>query len=523
MGRYLRGTEGFSYKYAFAEQEDNLVELAGALGAGTGGILPAFGGGYVDIEENFEVPVIPLLRAIQKDGKATGGEIGGVMPKDGELLPSPTLEFVQYAIGENIVEVVKRLDAALEGVPHGIELDGLAAFELAKRDYGKALAYVNKRLAAKDRLELTDLGNAKKTDAALARLGDTDNYLPAMALCIVRHAVQHKLSTIAVRETQASRSASDLWNLVTEWGPNIFGAAPPSSGEEWFVRAVVDLMRRDDAGKPEMATALKAGHEPAKRWVKTLKIDPKKVVKPAKPAKKKALPLDEQLEQAVAANDPDQVVDLLVQLKDELWSVKQMGATVGVAAGAANVEPLRAVWAELQGRDRGATAACNVELAIKYARIGARLDDKDAVICWLSAALALGADPKTLTADKAFAAYKTDAAFKKLASRKRVGKTTVDGDIGFYFGHTFVETKGKDHVFSRPITQPGAILYGLGNPNGFAIRLRRGREVIEMPRMSKRFEIDGIPMPVEYTLLVATADFPNIDKPLMLNFYVRAA
>lgn len=50
MGRYLRGTAGFSYKYAFAAQDDNLVELADALGVGAAGLLPAFGGGYIDVE-----------------------------------------------------------------------------------------------------------------------------------------------------------------------------------------------------------------------------------------------------------------------------------------------------------------------------------------------------------------------------------------------------------------------------------------------------------------------------------------
>jgi hypothetical protein len=272
MGRYLRGTEGFSYKYAFAAQEDNLGELADELGVGTGGLLPAFGGAYVDIEENFEVPVIPLLRAIQQDGKACGGEIRRVVPDVGELLPSPTLEFVQYAIGENIVEVVKRLDGELESVPHSIMLDGIAAFELVERDYGAVLAYVNERLAAKDRLELADLAQAKSVDGAFEKLGDKDGYLPAMALAIVRHAVTNKLPSIAVRETQASRYADDLWGLVTEWGPNIFGSTQPTSGEAWFVRAVVGLMRKKADGKPAMATALQHGFEPAKRWVQTLKI-----------------------------------------------------------------------------------------------------------------------------------------------------------------------------------------------------------------------------------------------------------
>jgi hypothetical protein len=83
MGRYLRGTEGFSYKYAFAAQEDNLDELADELGVGTGGLLPAFGGAYLEIEENFEVPVIPLLRAIQQDARRAVARSDGSFPTSG--------------------------------------------------------------------------------------------------------------------------------------------------------------------------------------------------------------------------------------------------------------------------------------------------------------------------------------------------------------------------------------------------------------------------------------------------------
>ena len=124
MGRYLRGTNGFSYKYAFAAQDDNLRELPSAMGAGEVGLVPSFGGGYVNVEKNFDIDVIPLLRAIQTDGVARGGEIGGVMPTQGDALTSPTLEFVQYALGENIVEVVRRLDSALEDIPMGVTLEG---------------------------------------------------------------------------------------------------------------------------------------------------------------------------------------------------------------------------------------------------------------------------------------------------------------------------------------------------------------------------------------------------------------
>ncbi|MEO7092728.1 MAG: hypothetical protein ABI175_05725, partial [Polyangiales bacterium] len=147
MGRYLRGTDGFSYKYAFASQDDNLRELANASGVGRGALLPSFGGGYVDIEKNFDIPVIPLLRSIRDDGVAVGGEIGGVVPPSGDALSMPTLEFVQYALGENLIEVVLRLDGALEGIPLGVTLEGYATYTLDRSEHPGMLAYVNRFLA----------------------------------------------------------------------------------------------------------------------------------------------------------------------------------------------------------------------------------------------------------------------------------------------------------------------------------------------------------------------------------------
>ncbi|MFT3694992.1 MAG: hypothetical protein QM831_17780 [Kofleriaceae bacterium] len=264
MGRYLRGTNGFSYKYAFAEQENNLGELRDASSAGGGGLLPSFGGGYRDREENFDVPAIPLLRAIQRDGKAVGGEIDGVVSGDGDTV-SDSLEFVQYALGENIVEVVLRLDAALEGVPFAVMLEGYATYDLAREDWPQLARYIDGFRDAK--LDLAELKDEKRAEEIARELGNASAYLPAMALWILQHAVAHDLPMLSVYESQPSRYADNFWEGVTEWGPSIF-YSPPSTPEEWFVRGLCEMFRKDAAAAQEsLAQALKGGFERAKRWL----------------------------------------------------------------------------------------------------------------------------------------------------------------------------------------------------------------------------------------------------------------
>jgi len=291
MGRYLRGTAGFSYKYAFAEQDDNLRELSNAAGAGNGALLPLFGGGYEDVEENFNIPVIPLLRAIKEERKAVGGEIERFVRSSGDTLPSPTLEFVQYALGENLIEVVLRLDRALEHIPFAVTLEGYATYDLDRAEYPTVLAYINRFLATPAVLD--DLRSDQRAEAIWSELGAVEDHLPAMASWILHHAVAHDLPAISIHESDRSLYAPDFWDLVTDWGPSILDSATPSSPEQWFVRGFCELWRGDrDGGARSIAEASKAGFAPAARWAAAFPADSQSTPKAKsaankKPAKKK--------------------------------------------------------------------------------------------------------------------------------------------------------------------------------------------------------------------------------------------
>lgn len=287
MGRYLRGTNGFSYKYAFAEQDENLGELPNAMGAGQAGLVPSFGGAYKNVEQNFGVAVIPLLRAIAKDGVAVAGEIDRVVPESGDALDSPTLEHVQYALGENIVEVARRLDEALEDIPFGADLEGYSTLHVERAEYPAVLAYINQFLATPATLD--ELRDGARVDALWNELGSTENYLPAMALGILSHAVTHDLPAIDVHESDRSMYAPNFWSGAMEWGPQIFDGSKLSSGAEWFARGIVEYFNRSDA-RESFAAAVAAGFAPATRWAKALGAKASLAKKPAqkKTAKRSA-------------------------------------------------------------------------------------------------------------------------------------------------------------------------------------------------------------------------------------------
>lgn len=140
---------------------------------------------------------------------------------------------------------------------------------------------------------------------------------------------------------------------------------------------------------------------------------------------------------------------------------------------------------------------------------------------WMSAALALGTDPKDFAKEKDCAAFKNDADFKKLVARKRNPKEEVHGEM-VVFGNTFVETKDGDHIFAREIESARpATIYGLGNRNKFPLRLLHGRKRIELPPKTTRFEADGFSTPFAFRILVSTDDLRDPNEPIMLGYYYR--
>lgn len=281
MGRYLSAEKGFSYKYIHAEQPDNLMALAAKSGTGSSVVVPTFEAPIDEEERNLSFNCITLARSIVQETGASG-EISRLIKYPTDAVPvhyadESTLEFVQYAMAEQIVEVLKRID---EQLPHPIThlfLVGTAGYTLTEKEHEPLLKWINTFLPEHLKVSKQALSNSKESvdksfPDALKTLWGTEDFLPFMAFQILHHAISHSLPRMTVKENGPGIEADAFWKLVPEWGPSIFGPSMPSTPEEQFTRGLVQLFAGNQKGAMESLKACKAeGGKQAERYLKKLK------------------------------------------------------------------------------------------------------------------------------------------------------------------------------------------------------------------------------------------------------------
>jgi len=282
MGRYIAGTEGFSYKYATGEQDNNLTNLAAASGVGSSYVRPEFWAWMPETEANHAFDCITLAKAIVAETGAEG-EITGVSryPDAGIFLDEGyggyVLEFVQYAMAEQILEVARRVDRALPHPARLMPLVGVARFILSREDHPRMLAYVNgflpeslavsevKILAGRER------GREGAFDKQLRALRGQEDFLPFMGFQILCHAIGKDLPRLEVWEKDPAITANGFWENAPEWGPSWLLGSGEKTAEQRWVSGMVRLFQGDSAGaRTEFVAAREGGEARATRWVEML-------------------------------------------------------------------------------------------------------------------------------------------------------------------------------------------------------------------------------------------------------------
>ncbi|MRG90965.1 hypothetical protein [Polyangium spumosum] len=282
MGRYICGTDGFSYKYATGEQDNNLTDLAAASGVGSSYVRPEFWAWMPEVEQNHVFDCITLAKGIVAETGAAG-EITAVSryPEAGICLDQGyggyVLEFVQYAMAEQLLEVARRVDRALSHPARLMPLVGVARFVMSREEYPRMLAYVNGFLP--ENLAVSEVkilaARARGLDAAfgkqlLALRGKSD-FLPFMGFQILCHAIWRDLPRVEVWEKDPAITATGFWENTPAWGPPWLRAADATTAEERWVSGLVRLFQGDGEGaRTEFVAAREGGEVRATRWVEML-------------------------------------------------------------------------------------------------------------------------------------------------------------------------------------------------------------------------------------------------------------
>jgi hypothetical protein len=219
MGRYVRGSQGFSYKYAYGRQPSNLGELASWAGVGSGG----FGGGLAcqflapaGLSEGDLVDGAgPLTCVYQRRWPASDvlGTLGAEAPAD--------VEFLIYAIADRWQDVLREVERRLPVPPNTLSLDAGASYALDRAQWGALAARIGHGV---DPALPASFAPAQE---ALWASGQ-DELLPFLALSALQHAVRHDLERLELEDVDPVDT--NLWDVVAD----VAGAPGPS----WEERAM---------------------------------------------------------------------------------------------------------------------------------------------------------------------------------------------------------------------------------------------------------------------------------------------
>jgi hypothetical protein len=281
MGHYLSGTNGFSYRHPNREFVTNILDYAPVMDFGGGFVKPIFWAFVPALQDRRFFECVPLAKLIVADTKAKG-EIDrvarypdrGVPIEGGEERGS--LDVVQYGLAEQVLEVVRRVDDALEHPAAEMSLMGLGAWGMTRDEYPKMIEFVNSFLPK--RLALTEAaivagkakGLARGFEPHLRVLKSLEEHLGYAGFNIICHALWNELPRMDVWDRDPVIEADEFWDNAQEWGPPWLGGEEMTAEQRWVWGVVNVFRRQDEIAMDELAAALGAGEPRAERWLSML-------------------------------------------------------------------------------------------------------------------------------------------------------------------------------------------------------------------------------------------------------------
>jgi hypothetical protein len=213
MARFMVGTGGFEYKYDIGGRSIDLSLLAAGSGVGT----LMFALEYLVTFETGASEELSFRELAERRGLERSSESE---PYEGPQGEDPQTSFERACAAEQ-ASVPALLSLFGDRVPVRIELRARAQFRFFSTEWDRMIEWLNGFLPSTlkltlERLQAFDLVALKKFDpnedspgdvaagtqhAAFLYAANADRYLPYLGLRIVTHAVQHKIETMSVEET----------------------------------------------------------------------------------------------------------------------------------------------------------------------------------------------------------------------------------------------------------------------------------------------------------------------------------
>ena len=257
MSWLISGTGGF-WRKCREDDSPNFRMIRAVSGGGASWVETLFLAPVDAIEDNFEIECTSLVQEIAGGLRSIGD--GG------------TFDMVLPGLTEDVVEVLRRVEEQLPGVPSNIFLVGRKRFQLRRTEWPLMLKFINYYLPAP--ATLADFASPAPAQLAPV-LDDPRDEVSGLAAAILYHAVRNDIDAMHVWENHPSIEANDFWTtLVPERGPPIFRGRLPSNMHELFARGVVLLLAgKREQGLEALKVAHQVGHPTARRWLEAHGID----------------------------------------------------------------------------------------------------------------------------------------------------------------------------------------------------------------------------------------------------------
>lgn len=220
MGRYVYGTNDFTYKYKVGAQSSNLDRLEAWSGVGRN-----------EETSTFKTQLFLPYKEAHEDSMAFITGVSNLMCVYETVIPpqalgtdlQPNFEEAIYQIGEDWQRIVRAIDETLEGPAINPDLCIARSYSFTRDDWSALATKVGHGADA------SDVESLKRARDVVWKTGE-DEYLPLLAVNALIHTVEHDLDSFQMVDGDEGRT--NLWDVVEDY------AGPYDPEKPWEDRAV---------------------------------------------------------------------------------------------------------------------------------------------------------------------------------------------------------------------------------------------------------------------------------------------